>query len=779
MSFTVEQKSQLAKLMATENLTIQHQKIRTAYFDPKNRVLYLPIWQNMDGDMYDLLGGHEVGHALYTPPEGWHDVATDKTRPKAFKNFLNVVEDARIEKKVQRKYPGLKSSFRRAYKQLMDRDFFGIRELSINELSFIDRLNIFTKSQYTAYITFNADEEQMIEKVKSCETWEDVLRITEEIFEYSKGEQQQLEMRDFEYAEGSADDEYLDDYDDIDTFDQEQPEYDDDLADSEKSADGEKSENGDKDRKVSGSEKDAEDTEGEDLEQSDSNKSFNRDKESAPSERDQYVPRCSTDENYREREDSLLDTKCKEYIYVNIPKMISSEIFVPAKRVQEQLSAHYDQAIQYSDTEGSANKQVSEFKAANERYVALLAKEFEMRKAAKAFSKSKVSETGDIDVSRLAGYKFDDNIFRKVVSVPKGKSHGLILLLDCSGSMSNNMAGSIEQIIVLAMFCRKVNIPFHVFGFSDSVDAHRIDTGKHINGPCFGSELHDMHLGTIYLREYMNSNMKSSEYSKALRNMILLKKSYEGGYRYGSYFGRPESEKLSNTPLSQAIVALGQMMPDFKRKNNLDLTSLVIVHDGDSDSLIYYYDKVKTYDVSINDYVEKISPKHFNIVAENVVITDKKNKFQEIITEKRELLTILNWFKHVTGSKVFGFFLVPMNNGNIRSALNSRYYFEDGKNFYEKYSQARRENPHDDSYYELQKEYVRKFRSEKLLVSKTPGYTEFFLVAGGNELQIQDEELEIEGKVTSNKLKNAFMKMNKKKQVSRVLVTKFIQGIAA
>ena len=74
-AFTVEQKSQLAKLMANENITIQHQKIQTAKFDPKNRILYLPIWKDMSGCMYDLLGGHEVGHALYTPAEGWHDVA--------------------------------------------------------------------------------------------------------------------------------------------------------------------------------------------------------------------------------------------------------------------------------------------------------------------------------------------------------------------------------------------------------------------------------------------------------------------------------------------------------------------------------------------------------------------------------------------------------------------------------------------------------------------------------------------------------------------------------
>ena len=113
MSFTVEQKSLLTKLMASENLTVEHQKISTARFDVKNRILYLPIWQNMEGFMYDHLGGHEVGHALYTPEDGWHDVAVDKSKGKNYKSFLNVIEDARIEKKVSRKFPGLKTSFRK------------------------------------------------------------------------------------------------------------------------------------------------------------------------------------------------------------------------------------------------------------------------------------------------------------------------------------------------------------------------------------------------------------------------------------------------------------------------------------------------------------------------------------------------------------------------------------------------------------------------------------------------------------------------------------------
>ena len=64
----------LAKCMAVEDITVEHRKnVPTAYFDTKNRVLCLPVWQDMTNEVYDMLVGHEVSHALHTPAEGWQD----------------------------------------------------------------------------------------------------------------------------------------------------------------------------------------------------------------------------------------------------------------------------------------------------------------------------------------------------------------------------------------------------------------------------------------------------------------------------------------------------------------------------------------------------------------------------------------------------------------------------------------------------------------------------------------------------------------------------------
>jgi hypothetical protein len=771
MSFTAEQKTQLAKLMATENLTVQHQKMQTAKFDPQNRILYLPIWQNMSGYMYDLLCGHEVGHALYTPAEGWHNAVTCESKGKSYKSFLNVVEDARIEKKVKRRYPGLRTSFQQGYKELMTKDFFGLNGRDINKMSFIDRLNLFTKSQYTSsWIEFTAQEMMFVRQVENLETWEDVIRVTDEIYEYSKNEQAELNFDEMEISLGfdnpdGTDDEYeeMETDEDVKTPDEESDDGDENSGSFPKKDDEEMSDEGYKEQK----------------------ETPNRFKDSKESHEDQFNPNCETDENYRRNESILVDDKCKEYVYVDLPKPILKNIITPAQRVHEYLTTFFNSLTVSNPfnkakfSQADMTKWVNEFKSKNERYIGLLAKEFEMRKAAKAFSKSKLSDTGDIDVNKIASYKFDDNIFRKVMLTPKGKNHGLVLLLDKSGSMGENMPGSIEQILVLSMFCRKVNIPFIVYGFGDSVEVRRIDTGKDPMDftveKTFTQNIGEVSFSNVYLREYLNSNMSNAQFSQAVKNLILVKKSFEKSPSYYQRIvERPDTEHLSNTPLTQAIVAVAEIMKDFKRKNNLDLTSLIIVHDGDADWTRDYIKEVEHVN-ALGNIDKKTVVVTLQAYEKNVIVCDKVNKYEFKVTSERSSMNdnVLQWFQKTTSSKVFGFYLAQSKT-NARNAIDSYYVDEDGCSI----DNIMSKQGYDQAKFVLSG-LVKKFQTQKFIESKTKGYSSFFIVSGGDGLKTEDDELEIQGNVTTSKLKTAFMKMNKKKAINRILVSKFIAGIAA
>jgi hypothetical protein len=775
MSFTVEQKSQLARLMATENLQVEHQKISTAKFDVEKRILYLPIWQNMTGVLYDLLCGHEVGHALYTPAEGWHEAVVDSSKGTNYKSFLNVVEDARIEKKIKRRYPGLKSSFQTAYADLVNRDFFDIANKDINEMPFIDRLNLFSKSQWTnSSIQFTENESVMVDKVQTTETWEDVVRVTDEIYEYSKDEQ-------FETQQSLGELEWSDDIEgdgqEVETKKQEVDEQEESSGQSKKSNESKDSKDEEQKEESLQSKKsnESKDSDNDKQENQDEQNGINHEKESNVADRDMFVPECATDDSYRLKESMLLDEKSKPYFYINLPKPVMKNIITPAKRVQEQLTEFYSEY----DAD-STNKLVNDFKRKNERYVGLLAKEFEMRKAAKSFSKSKLSDTGDIDVAKLSSYKFDDNIFRKVMLTPKGKSHGLVLLLDKSGSMSNNMSGSIEQILVLAMFCRKVSIPFVVYGFGDSVKSYTEDfkiesTAQLIKhdpihqGASFEKEEGCIYFEDVRLREYINSKMSNVEFTKCLRNMILLKKSFETDYGRRN---RPRSEDLSNTPLTQAIYATGFVMKEFRKINNLDMVSLVIVHDGDADYTSRETIKVETTDFQ-NKPVEVLIGSRISYYYSNVIIRDKTNKFEMQVKQDDMNSAIMNWFKKTTGSKIFGFFLMTPS-ASAKKQLVKRYVFPDGQTVVQK----RFKNIY--SYNnDIERDLYNKFKKEKFLVSQIDEYNSFFFVVGGADLQTEEEQIEVSGKVTASKLKAAFMKYSKNKAVNRVLVSKFIEGIAA
>ena len=179
-----QQKSNLAKLMATENITVVHKKIPTAYFDVKNRILACPTFKDeMSNELYDLFMGHEVGHALYTPYEGLHSTLK---KNKTLKGYLNVIEDVRIEKGIRNKYAGLRKSFFKAYGELMERDFFNLKGRDLQSLALIDKINLITKCGSLVSIDLNEEEAEWLKKAENCKTWEDVVEVSEAIYNWSK-----------------------------------------------------------------------------------------------------------------------------------------------------------------------------------------------------------------------------------------------------------------------------------------------------------------------------------------------------------------------------------------------------------------------------------------------------------------------------------------------------------------------------------------------------------------------------------------------------------------
>ena len=221
------QKDNLARLMATENLTIVHKAIPTAYFDVKNRGLACPTFKDdISPALYDLFMGHEVGHALNTPYEGLHSTITEN---RTLKGYLNVVEDVRSEKAIKNKYQGLRTSFFKAYNELIDRNFFGIKGRDLQELSLIDKINLITKCGSRVDIILNTEEIRFLQMAEDCKTWEDVVKCAQAIYDWSKEHEQRdesdeaitMKMPDIDNEESDEEGEENSDTSDDETTDEE------------------------------------------------------------------------------------------------------------------------------------------------------------------------------------------------------------------------------------------------------------------------------------------------------------------------------------------------------------------------------------------------------------------------------------------------------------------------------------------------------------------------------------------------------------------------------
>ena len=180
-----EIKSQLAKLLATEDLVVENKKVETACFNVHTRVLTLPMWEKASSTVYDLLVGHEVGHALYTPDENW--LEKHKIPPQ----FVNVVEDVRIEKLMKRRYPGLSKTFYKGYGELAEEDFFQIEDDDLNTYNLADRINLYYKIGNFVKVPFEDDEMDLFSMIGETETFADVLIAAEELYKFCKKKQEE------------------------------------------------------------------------------------------------------------------------------------------------------------------------------------------------------------------------------------------------------------------------------------------------------------------------------------------------------------------------------------------------------------------------------------------------------------------------------------------------------------------------------------------------------------------------------------------------------------
>lgn len=728
----LQKKSVLARLLANENISVQQGNYSTASFDIVNRVMRLPLWKDMSNDLYDLLVGHEVSHALHTPSD-----PNVLNVPNVPFSFINIVEDIRIEKKILRKYPGLIGNFTRGYDELFEMDLFGTKDKDLSTLPFMDKLNIKSKGRAAVEVDFTDEEKPYFDKAMAVETFDDVREVVLEIAAWlrSKNEEPEEAQSDVQVPQPPSDEEG----DQSDSMPSPSNDNDDGDDESESDEGDQTKEAGDdeaeKETESGGSPDESESKSDEDdideTEESNPSKgaggdshSYIKDVNNGADDLDEASTEIAQQENMSdltEVEDKLFvqPLSREEYETYKIP---FSDVIESREKLLE------ERAISYPRRTAEAQEAWEKFQADAKPIVSLMAKEFEMRKAAYRSKRARTSTKGTLDVAKLHAYKYDDNLFKQVTTLADGKSHGLMMLVDYSGSMNNVMPAVIRQTATLVMFCKRVGIPFQVFGFTS------IRTSRKMM-PNHKTDLSRYDSDELSLIELYSSKMTKRQLEFSLKASIY--QSSESYYFTGRY------EQLGNTPLNSAVMAMTYAMKDFRKENPVEKMRLITLTDGDSNR------PTVTKGSDYPDNVTWTTP----IVTE---INGTKIEFGRRWDIGKEATAKI--LKAVCGKDVTTVNFFIADRRSVNAELYRLYPWEQAQ------QNAAKKSLKDDG---------------ALVIDNDLGYDRrFIIVDKGASLSGSTEDLEVDNDATPAQIAKAFKKFSGSKKGNRIVTRKFAEMLA-
>jgi hypothetical protein len=544
----LETRGMLAKLLATENIVVEHDSSsRTAAFDTLNRVLKLPVFKTENENVYNMLVGHEVGHALETPTH-WRDDLPENVPA----DFINVIEDVRIEKFIQSKFPGLRVDFTKGYDELNEQDFFAIRDKDLSKFSLIDRINLHFKLGVRALIPFTEEELVYVNAVDDCDTWQKVVLAAKMLSDYVNSKASSSELDD-EQLSGNSDGK------------------DEENQQEEQSKTSQSRDNGDE----------SDDNESE----SESDIKTDVDNQQSASNETVSQTQRSFDESLKDIADS--GQEMNDIIYINVGDVNPDQNIVDVKTLRESFVEPNISETSLANTGQWIRQELDQFLKSIRADVNHMVQQFEMKKSADAYARQQVNKTGVLDTNLLHSYKLTDDIFLRQNVTPDGKNHGMVMYLDWSGSMSDICIETVKQIITLVQFCRKVQIPFDVYTFtSGSVDSYDPDdlSLKSTVSHC-----------VTQLVQVLTSSAKKKEIDQDIFNLysqaLVIGKSVR--YNYSPYMS------MAGTPLNNALFLVPSIIERFRQKTGAQKVSFVCVTDGESAPL-QFYETRKIYDGSLS-----------------------------------------------------------------------------------------------------------------------------------------------------------------------------------
>ena len=713
--FNIDQKSYLAKLLATENIEVQVNNVETASFDVANRILTLPRFKIKSQDVQDMLIGHECSHALHTDMDAWLKIGDDEKLRMA----CNVLEDARIDKLIQKKYPGLSKNYINGFDLMMKHNFFGLKDFDLQKLSLIDKINMYFKSSKRMKLQFTKDELSYVEKTDNLKNMDDVIALAKDIINYQekKDQEQKLEETDIKLENKKSDD-------------------DDNQNEKDNSSDN----NQDDDNQDEDDNQNSDDNpdEGDNTDEDNSNS------EMVGNGADNDEPFSITQSEFEKNVSNTVnyDQYGKKFDYVTLAKPKLENIVLHWKKHQENMKPFHKHFLTTSSTYEKESylklkTNFNKFKKDSMKTVNYLVKEFEMKKSATAYKRATTDKTGILDPLKLKNYKFSDDIFKRLTILPDAKNHGMVILLDWSGSMHDIILDVIEQMANLVWFCKKVNIPFEVYSFGQTFT--KDDDRDYNYGDFWSNNPNDLAFGKFGLINLLSSEMKTKDIDQSLFELWSTRSGHDNNL-YTSYI--PRYLDLYSTPLNEALVTSIDVLKEFKKKYKLEKTIFVTMTDGAANSGSYIVDKN-------GEYKSKEGSKAVIKRGNKRYVSNYYSSYNARYDDALDMTsTLLKIIKDEVDTVNIGYYLYA----------KIKKYGYNSPNF-------------------TDTEY-RKFRKDRVFVENNkPSYDGYYHLAMNNKIQTLNLD-NLDGEATKGQILTTFKKGMKGRLTSRVFMNNLIEKIA-
>ena len=735
MNTTVKTASKdiLARAMAMEDIIVEHDaQAATAYFDTASRRLVLPVWKDMDASLYDMLIGHEVSHALNTPAIGWQEWVGEGPEAQARHQFLNVVEDARIERMIKSKFPGLRRDFAAAYKDLHSRDLFELDGKDMKQLSLLDRLNIHFKLGLFGLVDapFSADEKQYIDRMATTDTFEEVMDLSSDLYDMWKQEQEEKE-KERQEQEGSEDGEGIPQP----ASGQEESEGEDgssipmnsELGDSDEDSGQSMEDDTDDGESAESTEGDASGDDGDQLNGDLSYDAYSNEPSSNPG---------STQRSFERAISDLRELDSGRYEYKELPHSANLDQIIIDYKVIEKEWDILPTSERSKGNRDRSNRTLTEFNNKAKSIVQHMVQQFMMKQSADSDKRTSVAKTGILDTVNVINYRWSEDIFLKNEIHADGKNHGIVMFVDWSSSMRGILNDTVEQMLILVEFCRKANIPYEVYTFSSRMFVDRsgkhsyIETEASDEKPQFNVEEGCIRPHSFQLYNVLSSRMNSRSHKTAVGNLWFVADT-EQSNRFGSVM--PPCMYMGCTPLNETILAAMDIIPDFQKKNAVQIVNTVILSDG---------------------YGHSVFGRGYG--AEKTFIRDKSTRKSYQIRRGYvgETYTLVEILKDRTGCNTIG---IHLNDMKGISSLRWQHFDDEPAGVFEAACKS--------------------YKKNKFIALDGTGYDEYFVIQGNTKIEF-DIFSKLDEEASMSKIRNAFCKGAEGKKKSRTIASRIVEVIS-